>query len=70
MSEEQFNSDFKCTFACEFDPKTQKGVNHQFDRSRFEEIEAGQDTDFLFKMACKSKINELKQQNSSAKYKD
>lgn len=65
MSEEQFNSEFKCTFDCEFDPKTESSMNHQFESSRFEQILPHEDMDYLFKMACKFKIDELNEAKGS-----
>ena len=59
MSEDQFKKDFTCTFDCEFDPKTNSSMNHQFEKSRFEEIQPHDDKEYLFKMACKFKIDEL-----------
>ena len=61
MSEEQFNSGFECSFNCEFDPKTQQSMSHSFESSRFEQIMAHEDNDYLFKMACKSKIDDIKE---------
>jgi len=63
MTEKQFNDGFTCTFDCEFDPKTKAGVNHQFESNRFEQVQFVDENDkeFLFKMACKNEIDELKE---------
>ena len=66
MTETEFKSLSQCVFSCKFDPKTKMPMTHQFDKDRFTEVNpVEQDNDYLFKLACKTKIDELIKNKSS-----
>lgn len=62
MTEKEFEGSLKCKFSCNYDPKDQKPFEHQFKKEKFVAIDSANNIDYLFKMACKSKIDELVEQ--------